>query len=266
TLFSMLVIIIAHLPIFGLQRQEGRIFAPMAYTVVSALIGSLIFSLTLVPLLSLFLLSDMKAHEENVLVRACKRAYRPILRLALEWRVVVLLAAVAILGGTLALVPRLGTEFLPELNEGAIWINIMLPPGISVSETSRQLARIRSTLRRFPEVSTVISKAGRPEDGTDPKMINMAEFLVDVKPQAEWRLHLSKEQLVDDMNSALSAIPGIEPSFSQPIRDNVLESISQIDGQIVVKVFGDDTDTLRRLAGDVLRTIAPVRGVARAFI
>jgi cobalt-zinc-cadmium resistance protein CzcA len=266
TLFSMLVIIIAHLPIFGLQRQEGRIFAPMAYTVVSALIGSLVFSLTLVPLLSLFLLSDMKAHEENILVRTCKHAYRPILRLALEWRMVVLVAAVAILGGTLALVPRLGTEFLPELNEGAIWINIMLPAGISVSETSRQLARIRSTLRRFPEVSTVMSKAGRPEDGTDPKMINMAEFLVDLKPDNEWPKGMSKDRVIDEMNTALQTIPGIEPSFSQPIRDNVLESISQIDGQIVVKVFGEDMDVLRRSASDVLRAVGPVRGVARAFI
>jgi heavy metal efflux system protein len=266
TLFSMLVIIIAHLPIFTLQRQEGRIFAPMAYTVVSALVGSLLFSLTLVPLLSLFLLGNTHAHEDNAIVRLCKRAYAPVLRIALEWRVAVLVMAVLVLAASLTLVPQLGTEFLPELNEGAIWINIMLPPGISVSETSRQLARIRATVRRLPEVVSVMSKAGRPEDGTDPKMINMAEFLVDVKPQSEWRRGLTKDQLIEQMNAALQTIPGIEPSFSQPIRDNVLESISQIDGQIVVKVFGEDMDVLRRLANEVLRTIAPVRGVARAFV
>jgi cobalt-zinc-cadmium resistance protein CzcA len=141
-----------------------------------------------------------------------------------------------------------------------------LPPGISVSETSRQLARIRATLRQFPEVVSVISKAGRPEDGTDPKLINMAEFLVDVKPESEWPGHPSKDELVGRMNTALQTIPGIEPSFSQPIRDNVLESISQIDGQIVIKVFGEDLEVLRRLANDVLRTISPVRGVARAFV
>ena len=266
TVFSMLVIIIAHLPIFTLQRHEGRIFAPMAYTVVSALIGSLLFSLTLVPLLSLVLLANRRAEEDNFVVRACKRAYEPLLRAALAHRRLVLSAAVGLLAISLGLVPRLGTEFLPELNEGSIWVNIMLPPGISVSETSRQLARMRSTLRKFPEVVSVISKAGRPEDGTDPKMINMAELLVDVKPQTQWRPHVSKDDLIDQMNGALSAIPGIEPSFSQPIRDNVLESISQIDGQIVVKVFGDDTDTLRRTAADVLRTISGVSGVARAFI
>jgi cobalt-zinc-cadmium resistance protein CzcA len=266
TLFSMLVIILAHLPIFTLQRHEGRIFAPMAFTVVSALIGSLLFSFTLVPLLSLFLLSRGGSEGDNLLVRVCKRMYQPALRFAVDRRFAVLVVAVALLGGSLALVPRLGTEFLPELNEGALWVNIMLPPGISVSETGRQLSRIRSTLRQFPEVLSVTSKAGRPEDGTDPKMINMAEFLVDVKPQSEWPAHLSKDQLTDQMNARLQTIPGIEPSFSQPIRDNVLESISQIDGQIVVKVFGDDTNTLRRLANDVLRTITPVRGVARAFI
>jgi cobalt-zinc-cadmium resistance protein CzcA len=266
TVFSIVIIILAHLPIFTLQRHEGRIFAPMAYTVVSALIGSLLFSLTLVPLLCLHLLSKSTVTEENALVRACKRLYRPVLATALAHRVPVLVGAVAALAGSLALAPRLGTEFLPELNEGSIWINLMLPPGISVTEASRQLARVRAVIRTIPEVRTVVSKTGRPEDGTDPKMINMAEFLVDLKPPAEWRPHTSKDALIDQMNTALQALPGIEPSFSQPIRDNVLESISQIDGQIVIKVFGEDMNVLRHSAADVLRAIAPVRGVARAFV
>ncbi|HKB13935.1 MAG TPA: CusA/CzcA family heavy metal efflux RND transporter [Vicinamibacterales bacterium] len=266
TLFSILIIILAHLPIFTLQRHEGRIFAPMAYTVVAALIGSLLFSLTLVPLLCLFLLGKSNVSEDNALVATCKRLYRPLVERALAHRGAVLVAAVLALVASLAVTPQLGTEFLPELNEGSIWINIMLPPGISVTETSRQLARIRAMIRRFPEVSTVMSKAGRPEDGTDPKMVNMAEFLVDVKPPDQWRPHLSKEDLVSEMNTALQTIPGIEPSFSQPIRDNVLESISQIDGQIVIKVFGEDMDMLRRSAADVLRAVAPVNGVARAFV
>jgi len=266
TVFSILIIIVAHLPIFTLQRHEGRIFAPMAHTVVSALVGSLLFSLTLVPLLALYMLGKSGVNEENALVRWCKRVYRPLVASALEHRTLVLGAALVALLASLSLVPRLGTEFLPELNEGSIWINIMLPPGISVSETSRQLARIRRVLDTFPEVRTVISKSGRPEDGTDPKMINMAELLVDLKPPADWPRGVSKDQLVDQMNAALQEIPGIEPSFSQPIRDNVLESISQIDGQIVVKVFGEDMTVLRRTAAEVLRAIAPVRGVARAFV
>src|SRR5262249_14938825 len=229
TVFSILIIILAHLPIFTLQRHEGRIFAPMAYTVVAALIGSLLFSLTLVPLLCLFLLGKSGVSEDNTLVSACKRLYQPLLARALQHRTLVLVGAVAALVASLAIAPRLRTEFLPELNEGSIWVNIMLPPGISVTETSRQLRRIRTVLRGFPEVQSVMSKAGRPEDGTDPKMVNMAEFLVDVKPADQWRPQLSKDALIRPMNDALQTIPGIEPSFSQPIPDNAPRSNSAID-------------------------------------
>src|SRR5439155_1458644 len=194
----------------GDLRAAGIVAVVIPLALHGAFIGSLLFSLTLVPLLCLYLLGRSRAQEENVLVRWCTRAYRPVLRRALDHRRAVLAAAVAALLASLAVAPRLGTEFLPELNEGSIWINIMLPPGISVTEASRQLKRIRTVLRRFPEVQKVMSKAGRPEDGTDPKMVNMAELLVDVKPASEWRPRLSKEALIDQMNSALQAIPGIE--------------------------------------------------------
>ena len=266
TLFSMLIIILAHIPIFTLQRHEGRIFAPMAYTVTSALIGSLLFSLTLVPLLCFYFLRKGLPEKENLLVRTCARLYRPALVAALSHRRLVTAGAVAAMGASLALVPRLGTEFLPELNEGTIWINLTLPPGISVSETSRVTARLRSEILKFPEVVSTISQAGRPEDGTDPKPINMVEIFVDLKPQPEWTRKISKEELIEEMQASLEAIPGIKPSFSQPIRDNVLESISQIDGQIVIKVFGEDPAVLRSRAQDVLETISGVRGVARAFV
>jgi cobalt-zinc-cadmium resistance protein CzcA len=265
TLFSMLIIILANVPIFTLQRQEGRIFAPMAYTITAALAGSLLFSLTLVPLLCLFLLRQVP-EEETRLVRACRRVYRPVLDAALAHRGAVIAGAVLMLAISLGAATRLGSEFLPELNEGAIWVNAMLPEGISVSEASRECARIRALLRQFPEVRTVISKAGRPEDGTDPKLINMAEFFVDVKPPAEWTRRITREELVADMDRALQAIPGIEASFSQPIRDNILESISQIDGQVVVKIFDADGARLRDEAAAVLRTVSATPGVARAFI
>jgi len=142
----------------------------------------------------------------------------------------------------------------------------MMPPGISLSEVSRILRRVRSTLRQFEEVNAVISQAGRPEDGTDPKPINMGELYVDVKPQDQWKRKITKEQLIEEMNGALDKIPGTDASFSQPIRDNVLESISQIDGQIVIKVFSSDPVVLRDKTREVLRTIATVPGVARAFI
>jgi heavy metal efflux system protein len=266
TFFSMLIIILAHIPIFTLQRHEGRIFAPMAYTVVSALVGSLLFSLTLVPLLCAALLAKNVPERENRLVRFCRRLYEPALAWVLGHKKAVLAAAVAALAVSVALVPRLGSEFLPELNEGSIWINLNLPPSISLSEASAILARVRGILRGFPEVNTVISKTGRPEDGTDPKLVNMAELLVDLKPPSEWKRRIPKERLIEQMDRALSAIPGIDTSFSQPIRDNVLESISQIDGQIVIKVFGEDAPTLAAQAEKVLRTISPVRGVARAFL
>jgi cobalt-zinc-cadmium resistance protein CzcA len=167
---------------------------------------------------------------------------------------------------SLSLVPKLGSEFLPELNEGTLWVNATLPAGISVTETSRMCARMRAAIRQSPEVTSVISQAGRPEDGTDPKPISMLELFVDLKPPAEWTRKITKDQLIEEIDRTLDAIPGINPSISQPIRDNVLESISQIDGQIVVKVFGEDSSVLRSKVEEVLRTISPVRGVVRAFV
>ena len=266
TLFSMLIIIAAHIPIFALERHEGRIFAPMAYSVVSALVGALILSLTLVPLLCSTLLKKNLPERENFLVLAAKRYYAPALAWALRRGRIVIAAAVLALGGSLAMVPLLGTEFLPELNEGAVWINVQLPNSASVSEAQSMARRIRDAIRRTPEVDFVTSKSGRPEDGTDPKLISMAEFLVAMKPDAEWRKGMDKAALLKEMDNAIRAIPGLLPSFSQPIRDNVLESISQIDGQIVIKVFGDDLDELSARARDVLDQVRSVDGVLRASV
>ncbi|MFI5178088.1 MAG: efflux RND transporter permease subunit [Vicinamibacterales bacterium] len=266
TLFSMLIIIVANIPIFTLQRHEGRIFAPMAYTISSALVGSLLFSLTLVPLLCFLLLGRGVKHEHNRLVDFFERIYRATLERTLRRPLLVIGSAVAALALALALVPQLGTEFLPELNEGTLWVNLMLPSSVSVAEASRLCARVRQIIRKFPEVTQVISQAGRPEDGTDPKTINMAEFFVDLKPPAEWPAGLTREELSAQIERALGDVPGFDPAISQPIRDNVLESISQIDGQIVIKVFGDDPATLREKAADVLRVVSGIRGVSRAFI
>ena len=266
TFFSMLIIITAHIPIFTLQRHEGRIFAPMAWTVTSALVGSLLFSLSLVPLLCYFLFRGHASEKENVVIRACKRFYRPALLWALAHRIGVIAVAVILLAASLVTLTRLGSEFLPELNEGTMWVNIYFPPGISVNETKRLAASVRDILHGSEVVKSVTSKAGRPEDGTDPKPINMAEFFVDLKPPAEWPAKLTREQLIHQFGAQLDALPGVEPSFSQPIRDNVLESISQIDGQIVIKVFGPDGDVLQQQTQKVLQTIAGVRGVGRAYI
>ena len=261
----MLIIIAAHIPIFTLQRHEGRIFAPMAYSVVSALVGALILSLTLVPLLCAVMLKKNLPEEENVLVRARKRLYEPALAWALGTArsTVIGVARGARSPASLALVPQLGTEFLPELNEGAIWINVTLPTSVSVTEAQDD---DRKGARRHPQRSGGGERhleVGRPEDGTDPKLINMAEFLVDLKPES--RVAARRRQAphaATRWTPEIVKIPGIEPSFSQPIRDNVLESISQIDGQIVIKVFGDDLDVLRDEALEVLEAGA---GTCRAW-
>ncbi len=266
TLFSMLIIIAAHIPIFTLQRHEGRIFAPMAYSVVSALVGALVLSLTLVPLLCSVALKKNLPEEENWLVRAAKRLYAPSLAWALGHKRTVLGAAVLALAGSLALVPYLGTEFLPELNEGMVWVSADLPPGVSVAEAQKAAHEIRAAIRKFPEVKSVSSKAGRPEDGTDPKPINMVEFLVDLKPESEWKRGITRARLFDEMDVEIRKMPGVDPRFSMPVRDNILESISQIKGQIIVKIFGDDVDVLRDLATTALHKFEKVDGVADAFV
>jgi cobalt-zinc-cadmium resistance protein CzcA len=266
TLFSMLIIIAAHIPIFALQRHEGRIFQPMALSVTTALVGSLIFSLTLVPLLAYWMLRRKLPHHDNRLVSACKRAYHPILNWSLENRRKVVVLALGVFALALVAASRLGSEFLPELNEGTIWVNLRLPASVSNAEATRILHSARQALLRVPEVRTTVSKAGQPEDGTDPKTISMAEIFVDIKPQEQWRTGLTREQLIDEMDKQVSGIPGLEPTFSQPIRDNVLESISQIDGQIVIKVAGDDLAELKQTAEQIEREIKQVRGVFRAEI
>ncbi len=266
TLFSMLIIIAAHIPIFALQRHEGRIFQPMALSVTTALVGSLVFSITLVPLLAYWMLRKKLPHGDNRLVLSAKRVYQPVLEWSLSHRKQVVAMALGVFALAMVAAARLGSEFLPELNEGTIWINLRLPASISNDEAKRVLRTVRKALLKVPEVRTVVSKAGQPEDGTDPKTISMAEVFVDLKPPEEWRKDQTKEQVIEDMDRAVSAVPGMQPTFSQPIRDNVLESISQIDGQIVIKVAGDDLAELRRITESVEREIKQVTGVFRAEI
>jgi cobalt-zinc-cadmium resistance protein CzcA len=238
----------------------------MAYSVVSALVGALVLSLTLVPLLCALLLRNKLPEEENWLTRTAQRLYAPTLDWALRHGRLVLSVAVLALLGSLALVPHLGTEFLPELNEGSVWISADLPTSISVPVAQRMTGEIRRRILRFPEVLSVVSKAGRPEDGTDPKPINMSEFLVDLRPQAQWQRGISRAKLFEEMDTEIRKLPGVDPRFSMPVRDNILESISQIKGQIIVKIFGDDVNVLRDLATVALHKFEKVDGVADAFV
>jgi cobalt-zinc-cadmium resistance protein CzcA len=266
TLFSMLIIIAAHIPIFALQRHEGRIFQPMALSVTTALVGSLIFSLTLVPLLAYWMLRKSIPHGDNTVVAWAKRVYEPVLNWSIAQPRKVVTIALSGFALSVLVASQLGSEFLPELNEGTIWVNVRLPASISNDEAAKTLHSVRKALMTVPEVRTTVSKAGQPEDGTDPKTISMAEVFVDVKPPEQWRKGLTREQLIEDMDHAVSVLPGMQPTFSQPIRDNVLESISQIDGQIVIKISGDDLDVLRHTTEAVEKEIRHVRGVYRAEI
>ncbi len=266
TLFSMLIIIAAHIPIFALQRHEGRIFQPMALSVTMALIGSLIFSLTLVPLIAYWTLRSKLPHDDNKVVSVAKNIYKPILNWAIEHRRKVMMMAAAAFLLALGAASRLGSEFLPELNEGTFWVNWDLPSSVSQEEATKILRLARRALQTIPEVRTVVSKAGQPEDGTDPKTLSMAEVFVDVKPHEEWRKGLTRDQLIEEMDARLSVIPGVDPAFSQPIRDNVLESISQIKGQIVVKVAGDDLTDLKNTVEAMRREFKQIPGIQRAEV
>src|SRR5262249_55896979 len=233
TLFSLLIIIAAYVPIFALQRVEGRIFSPMANTVVSALIGALLMSFTLVPVLVLFMMRRPRPTHESPVIVWARRAYDPLLAFAMRRPEAVLALALGALAAATVLLPRLGSEFLPELNEGSLYVTFTLPPTMSLTEGRRLTPRIRSLLRRTPEVTETLTQLGRPEDGTDPKLQNNLEIFIKLKPLDEWRAaRKTLDDLISEMDDNLKEIPGIEYNFSQPIRDNVNENISGQQGQV----------------------------------
>ena len=264
TLFSLLIIVAAYLPIFALQRVEGRIFAPMAHTVVSALLGAMLVSFTLVPVLCFFALRRHRPIKQSPVLRLAADAYRPVLTHAMRNPVAVLLGALALVYAGVELAPRLGTEFLPELNEGALYVTYTLPPTISLTEGRKLTPQITHLMRRdIPEITELMSQLGRPEDGTDPTLLNNLEVFVKLRPMADWRPNIhTLDDIVEQMNRNLKEIPGIEYNFSQPIRDNVAENISGQFGQVAVKLYGDDLDQLTKFAGQIEDEIAKVPGVA----
>ncbi|MEO6777403.1 MAG: efflux RND transporter permease subunit [Kofleriaceae bacterium] len=264
TLYSLLIIVAAYLPIFALQRVEGRIFAPMAHTVVSALLGAMIVSFTLVPALAFYALRRHKAVRESPVLRVARRAYDPVLINAMRNPFAVFVAAGALLIAGIELIPRLGTEFLPELNEGALYVTYTLPAPISLTEGRKLTPKITALMRKdLPEVTELLSQLGRPEDGTDPTLPSNFEVFVKLKPMKEWRSNIhTLDDIVAVMDKNLKAIPGLEYNFSQPIRDNVAENISGQFGQVAVKIYGDDLQTLQKLAEAMENEIAKTAGVA----
>ncbi|HEY3358901.1 MAG TPA: CusA/CzcA family heavy metal efflux RND transporter [Polyangia bacterium] len=263
TLFSLLIIIAAYIPIFSLERVEGRIFSPMANTVVAALVGALIVSFTMVPVLALLALRRPRKHRESPVLEWARRAYTPTLGYAMRNPAVVLILAVGAFASALVLAPRLGSEFLPPLNEGALYVHVTLPNNMSLAEGRRLTPVIKDRLRRTPEVTGLLTQLGRPEDGTDPKLPNNIEVFIQLKPLEAWRKSIKTlDDLVAEMSASLSEIPGIEHNFSQPILDNVAENISGQFGQIAVKIYGEDLEVLQKAAEKAKAAVTAVPGAA----
>jgi cobalt-zinc-cadmium resistance protein CzcA len=263
TLFALLIIIAAYLPIFLLERVEGRIFAPMANTVVAALVGALLFSVTLVPALAALAYRRPFTHRESPLLRWAARAYEPTLRACLRRPRRLVVGSVAVLAAAVLTLPRLGSEFLPELNEGALYMTFSLPPNISLTEGRRLVPALTKLISADPHVDSVLSQLGRPEDGTDPKLTNNLEFFVRLQPPSRWPVGTHDlTDVVRGLSAAVAEVPGLEVNFSQPIRDNVNESISGQYGQIAVKVYGDDLVALQKVAEAMKGSIGRVPGVA----
>jgi cobalt-zinc-cadmium resistance protein CzcA len=263
TLFSLLIIIAAYIPIFSMQRVEGRIFSPMANTVVSALVGALVVSFTLIPVLAFFGLRGVGLERESPLTRWARKAYVPSLNFVLGRPIPVFIVALGTLLAAFLLVPRLGSEFLPELNEGALYVTFTLPGNMSLAEAQKLTPRLKKLIRRTPEALAVLTQLGRPEDGTDPSLPNNLEAFVKLAPPAQWRPNKpTLNDIVAEMAFNLSQVPGLEANFSQPIRDNVAENISGQFGQIALKIYGEDLVELQRAAERSKDVLSRVAGVA----
>ena len=260
--FSKLIIITALLPIFSFQKVEGKMFTPLAFTLGFALLGALIFTLTLVPVLSSMMLRKNIAEKKNRLLEYVYKWFDGFFLFCHRHSRQAILIAVAAMVAGLSSFVFLGSEFLPQMNEGSIYARATLPQSVSLSESVTLANQFRNTLRTFPEVSQVMTQTGRPNDGTDATGFYNIELFVKLHPEKEWPTGRTKEQLVEEMNRRLSAYPGIDFNFSQPISDNVEEAVSGVKGAIVAKVYGKDLAETERLATEIYKTMKPIRGIA----
>jgi len=261
--YSIAIIITAYLPIFTLQRVEGRLFKPMAWTVSFALLGALIFSMFVAPVLASVVFPSGAREWHNPLMGFLTRGYDRILDWAIHWRWVTAGVVVAILAGTLLLGRTIGSEFLPHLDEGAIWVRGTLAPSTGQTRGTEVANQARILLCSFPEVPQCTSQVGRPDDGTDTTGFFNTEFFVDLKPREQWRpvFHQDKEQLIAAMQRELDKIPGVIWNFSQPIADNMEEAVSGVKGELALKLFGSDLRTLEATAQEIINVMRTVPGV-----
>ena len=259
--FSKLIIIAALLPIFSFQKVEGKMFSPLAWTLGFALLGALLLTLTLVPLLSSLLLRKNVKERRNRFVEGLTKGVMKMFSWTYHHKRITLLIASGVVVIGLFMFKYLGTEFLPELDEGAIYIRATCPLSISLEESRNIANKMRKIVRDFPEVKQVMSQTGRPNDGTDATGFYNIEFHVDIYPKKEWKSGISKEELVDEMQQKLSVFPGIDLNFSQPIMDNVEEAVSGVKGSLVVKIYGDSLGVTEKKAYEVYAAMKNVKGV-----
>ncbi|MBS1681348.1 MAG: efflux RND transporter permease subunit [Bacteroidetes bacterium] len=260
--FSKLIIITALIPIFAFQKIEGKMFSPLAYTMGFALGGALLFTLTLVPLLCKLLLDKNVKEKDNPLVKGIEKIYAPSLHWSMDHPARSVMYSIAILLIALLVGGQLGSEFLPKLNEGSIYVRASMPQSVSFSKANVLSEAMRLTFTKYPEVRGVISQNGRPNDGTDPTGFFNVEFFVDLFPKDDWTRGVSKDELVQDMQHQLeSYFPGVVFGFSQPISDNVEEAVSGVKGEMAIKIFGENLPKLERLADSVKTIMESVKGV-----
>ena len=261
--YSIAIIIVAYLPIFTLQAVEGRLFKPMAWTVVFALVGALLFSMVVGPVLASLMFPRGTREWRNPLMSALTRAYARALSIAIHWRWATVSIAALALAATYMLSRTIGSEFLPHLDEGAIWVRGTLAPSTGPSEGIRLANQVRVILASFPEVTVATSQVGRPDDGTDTTGFFNTEYFVDLKPKEEWRpvFRQNKDELIAAMSRELEKIPGAIWNFSQPIADNMEEAVSGVKGELAIKVYGDDLRTLEDKGDQIVNVMRTVAGI-----
>lgn len=260
--FSAAIIIVGFLPLFTLSGVEGHIFGPMAKTYAYALSGGLLATFTVSPALSALMLPERVKETETFLVRWMRRFYTPILAFALRRRLVTLGATGLLLLAALFAGRSLGLEFLPHLEEGNMWIRATMPPAVSLEEGQGYVNRIRKLIKSYPEIETIVSQQGRPDDGTDATGFFNAEFFVPLKPEDQWPKGVTKESLTAELSGRLAdEFPGIEFNFSQYIQDNVQESVSGVKGENSIKLFGSDLDVLTKTAAQIKAVMKTVPGI-----
>lgn len=259
--FSKLIIISALLPIFSFEKVEGKMFSPLAWTLGFALLGALIFTLTLVPVLSSILLKKNVREKENFFTRFVSKTIEGGFNWTFKRKKLTLLIAATCFGLTVVSTRWLGTEFLPPLNEGALWVTAELPMSTSLTESVKITDELRENLKKFPEVKAVLSQTGRSNDGTDPNGFYFVQFQVDLYPKAEWKRKITMDGIVDEMDKKLSVYQGITFNYSQPIIDNVAEAAAGIKASNAIKIYGDDLDKLDEYANQVIAQIKDVPGI-----